>query len=311
MKVESDKFFVIILPFFNESDLIEDFLVLMERKLEKINLKFKLVFVNDGSTDNTAEIIQNYYFKISNITKEIIKLNSNSGHQNAIRQGLMYVKDNYLNQITGLITMDSDGEDNLDAINELVEKKDFDVVFVSRGKRSESFVFKSSYFFYKLIFKIITGKEINFGNYALISPKVLESISDKYFFHYSAFLSKQRFKIEKIKYDRNKRINGNSKMGFKNLLIHALRSFIEYHEDLIFFQIKVFLIMLLTFGLILGYVLYSKFISNTAIIGWSSNLLISLINGLLIMFSSIIISTLVITVKNTLEQKNIFYKKIE
>jgi glycosyltransferase involved in cell wall biosynthesis len=311
MKDNSDKFFVIILPFFNESDLIEDFLVLIEKKIEKIDSNFKLVFVNDGSTDNTVEIIHNYNFKNSNLTLEIIKLNSNSGHQNAIRQGLMYVKDNYLNQITGLITMDSDGEDNLDAIKELVEKKEFDVVFVSRGKRSESFLFKISYFFYKLIFKIITGKEINFGNYALISPKVLESISDKYFFHYSAFLSKQRYKIEKIKYDRNKRIKGNSKMGFKNLLIHALRSFIEYHEDLIFFQIKVFLIMLITFGLILGYVFYSKFISNTAIIGWSSNLLISLINGLLIMFSSIIISTLVITVKNTLEQKNIFYKKIE
>jgi hypothetical protein len=204
--------------------------------------------------------------------------------------------------------MDSDGEDNPDALEELANKTNYDVVFVSRGKRKENLTFKISYVFYKLMFKLITGKQINFGNYALISPKVLNAIAEKHFFHFSSFLSKQRFNIEYIKYDRNKRLKGKTKMGFKNLLIHALKSFIEYHEELIFFQIKVFVIMILTFTIISGYILYSKYFANTALIGWSSTLIIGLINGMLIMFSSIIISTLLMTLKNAMDQKNIHYK---
>ena len=98
-------------------------------------------------------------------------------------------------------------------------------------------------------------------------------------------------------------------MSFKNLVLHALKSFVEYFEELIFFQIKVFILILFAFGGISMYIMYSKFIIKNAIIGWSSNIIIGLINGLLIMFSSIIISTLLLTIKNTMDQKNIDIKK--
>jgi glycosyltransferase involved in cell wall biosynthesis len=305
---KDDKYFLIILPFFNESDLIIDLLNLLENKLTHLNNNFKLIFVNDGSTDNCTELIEEHIFQSQNISKEIIELNSNAGHQNAIRQGIIYAKQAHIDKCKGIIIMDSDGEDNPDAIAELANKKNYDVVFVTRGKRTEKLTFKTSYFCYKILFKIITGKQINFGNYALISPKVLKAIAEKHFFHFSSFLSKQRFKIEYIQYDRNKRLKGKSKMGFKNLLIHALKSFIEYHDELIFFQIKVFIIMMLTFFSISGYIIYAKYFAKTALIGWSSTLIIGLINGMLIMFSSIIISTLLMTLKNAMDQKNINYK---
>lgn len=308
MKNKEQKYFLIILPFFNESELIVELLILLENKLSSLNDKFKLVFVNDGSTDDCAELIEKYMFQCSNISKEIIELNNNAGHQNAIRQGIIYAKLNHLDNCKGVIIMDSDGEDNPNAIAELINKTNYEVVFVTRGKRKENITFKVSYFVYKKIFKLITGKNINFGNYALISPKVLNAIAEKHFFHFSSFLSKQRFKIEYIQYDRNKRLKGKTKMGFKNLLIHALKSFIEYHEELIYFQVKVFIIILFAFMGMLSYVVYEKYISHTAILGWSSTLLIGLINGILIMFSSIIISTLLMTLKNAMDQKNINYK---
>ncbi len=300
--------YIILLPIYNEGNLLNDFLNILENKLTNINVFFKIVFVNDGSTDNSVQIINNHNFNSKNLTKEIIELNGNGGQQNAIRSGLNYVNNNYKN-IYGVIVMDADGEDNPDALSELIEIKDYDVVFVTRGKREESYFFKISYIFYKLIFKIITGKQINFGNYSMISPKVLNNIAEKHYFHYSAFLSKQKFNIKKIQYNRNKRINGVSKMGFKNLFIHALKSFTEYSEELIFFQIKVFLTILLSFSGFSIYVFYSKFISKKALIGWSSNLMIGLINGLLIMFSSIIISTLLLIIKNSMDQKNIYLTK--
>jgi glycosyltransferase involved in cell wall biosynthesis len=308
MKNINNKYYVIILPFFNESDLITDLLNLLENKLSHLNDDFKLIFVNDGSTDNCQELLFNHNFKTDKISKEIIELNSNTGHQNAIRQGILHAKQYHLDKCKGIIIMDSDGEDNPDALAELANKTNYDVVFVTRGKRKENLSFKISYFIYKLIFKLITGKQINFGNYALISPKVLNAIAEKHFFHFSSFLSKQRFNIEYIQYDRNKRLKGKTKMGFKNLLIHALKSFIEYHEELIYFQVKVFIIILIAFTGMLTYIIYEKYISHTAILGWSSTLLIGLINGILIMFSSIIISTLLMTLKNAMDQKNIHYK---
>ena len=305
------KYFIIILPIFNEKDLIINFIELLEKKLNEIDENFRLIFVNDGSTDGSEELIKNYVTKSKNIQIELIELNNNAGHQNAIRQGLIYVKKIHINNIKGIIIMDSDGEDNPEAIKELTEIDKFDVVFVARGRRSESLTFKVSYFFYKIIFKLITGRQINFGNYSMISPKVLNAIADKHFFHYSAFLSKLRFNVKKINYDRNKRLNGKSKMGFKNLLIHALKSLIEYFEELIYFQIKVFMMILLAFTGMSIYIVYSKLIAKNAVMGWSSNIMIGLINGLLIMFSSIIISTLLLTLKNTLDQRNITFTKNE
>lgn len=303
------KKFVIILPFFNENELIIEFIKLINNNLKNLDANFLLLFVNDGSTDNTQSLISSYKGLNYNIEIQTIELKTNSGHQNAIRQGLIYVKNKYLELIDGVIIMDSDGEDNPEAISELITIKEFEIVFVTRGKRKESLLFKLSYFIYKLIFRTITGKQINFGNYSMINTKVLSSIADKNFFHYSASLSKQNFTIKKIKYNRNKRLSGSSKMNYKGLMIHGLKSFIEYNEELIYFQVKVFSILLVFFLSLLSYVFYSKFISNTAFIGWSSTLLVNLINGMLIIFSSIILSTLLYTIKNTLEQKNIIVKK--
>ena len=301
--------FVIILPLFNESSLIEKFIHQLEGSLSSINYNFTLLFVNDGSTDNSIDIISNYKIKSQNISIEIIELNSNSGHQNAIREGIIYTNFNLLEDTKGIIVMDSDGEDNPIAIKELTNLEDFDIVFVSRGKRKEKLTFKIGYFFYKQIFRLITGKSINFGNFSLLSPRVVKSISSKHFFHYSAFLSKQRFKIHTITYDRLKRINGSSKMGVKNLLFHGLKSFIEYTEEIVYFQLKLFGLLFLFLIGTSCYVFYSKYIAKDAVLGWTSSLLAELLNSLLIMFSSIIITTLILTIKNTLDQKTIVSKK--
>lgn len=303
--------YVIILPVFNESNLISKLYKSLEIELNQIDKSFTLLFVNDGSTDNTISEIKNINTNSNKIQIQIIQLNANSGHQNAIREGIIYTNDNLLEKTKGIIVMDADGEDNPQAIKELITFERFDIIFVTRGKRKESFSFKLGYFFYKLIFKIITNNSINFGNYSLLSPRVVKSISNKHFFHYSAFLSKQKFDIKTIKYDRLKRLDGKSKMGTKNLLFHGLKSFIEYTEEIVFFQLKIFGILILFLFGIVCYIFYSKFIVKNAVLGWTSSLLAELLNSLLIMFSSIIITTLVLTLKNTLDQKSIVAKKID
>ena len=218
-----NNFYVIILPFFNEGNVLSELIKQICENINEESENFILLFVNDGSTDDSQNILNNIIIKQKNIVLKSIELESNHGHQNAIRQGLIFVKQNYFTGLKGLIIMDSDGEDNPEAIKELTKKENFDIVFVVRGKRRESITFKLGYFAYKIIFKLITGKQINFGNYSMISKNVLNSIAEKNFFHYSAFLSKHKFKIENIKFARIKRIDGKSKMGYKNLLLNAIK----------------------------------------------------------------------------------------
>ena len=169
--------------------MIIRFLDELKTILETINHDFQIVIVDDGSTDDTRELLQSLDWQ-SKIKLNLVFLEHNKGHQGAIAQGLNYCKS--LN-ISHLVVMDSDGEDDPNAIKELVNNLSDPIVFVSRKRRKESIKFKVFYTFYKLLFYVVTGKKLNFGNYSMISKQVLLEISDKQFVHYSAFISKLNY----------------------------------------------------------------------------------------------------------------------
>lgn len=96
---------------------------------------------------------------------------------------------------------------------------------------------------YQFLFKMVTHKTINFGNYTMISRRVLDSAVGRSI-HYSAFLSKLRFTSVKVKHDRRKRLDGKSKMNYQSLAMHGLSSLIEYADYLLHFFIRLFLVSL-------------------------------------------------------------------
>ncbi len=300
------KKFVIISPSYNEEKVISLFLKELEDTFSLTEFSFLVIIINDCSTDSTLELLENFQFQSTHYELKTISLKYNVGHQEAIRQGLKYASQF---DAAGYIVMDSDGEDDPKAIIKLTNTNDFDIIFVSRGKRLESISFKIGYFFYKAIFKIISGNRINFGNYSMISKTVIEAVNEQNFVHYSAFLSKLKFKKYFIKYDRRKRIDGKSKMNSNNLVLHGLKSLIEYSEELLFFFIKLLVSVVVAFFIYGGYVVYTKFISQNAISGWSSTIILSLINSILIISSIIVLGLLIISKKNQLNPKNDIYKE--
>jgi hypothetical protein len=213
--------------------------------------------------------------------------------------------------VNGVIIMDSDGEDDPTAILEIIKITNFDIVFVERGRRKENLYFRIGYFFYKLLFYIVTGNKISFGNYSAISPKVLHAVYNQQYFHFAGFLAKQRFSINKIKYDRKNRIDGKSKMNYRNLVFHGLYSLVEYSEEILFFLIKIFMIVLISLSGLAFYVVYSKFISRTAIHGWSSTIIFNLIISGLIIISTIILGLLLLSIKKSITQVNGKYHEIK
>jgi glycosyltransferase involved in cell wall biosynthesis len=299
----------IVSPCYNEFDVIIKFLDELESILGPTGLYFHVIVVDDKSNDRSVELLQSYRFSSSNFTLKVIRLHYNVGHQDAIRQGLKYT--NSLEaKFDRIVVMDSDGEDDPTTIIEMIQMEPSEIILVERGKRQESFGFKMGYFFYKLVFNLLTGKRISFGNFSMFSNDVLESIANQKYFHFSSFLSKGKGSLQKLKSDRRMRIDGKSKMNFQSLLFHGLYSMIEFAEEILFTFIKFLLVIFLITLTLIGYVIYSKFYSEKAITGWASSLSSNLIIMCLIILSTIVIGLISLSIKKIILQKDQKYDQI-
>jgi glycosyltransferase involved in cell wall biosynthesis len=284
---------IIIAPCFNEGKAVIGFLERVEAATAALADRFEVVIVDDCSTDDTLALLRRFSFKSPNISLCVLHLKFNVGHQAAIYQGLLFASKL---PASHFIVMDSDGEDSPDAIPELLLHGDADIVHVVRGKRQEGSVFKMSYRIYKAVFRLITGKRMNFGNYCMISRKVADSAVHHSFTHFAAFLSKQRATRDSIIVSRERRIGGRSKMSFKNLLSHAFKSFVEYGEDLLLVFLKSFIVIMLLFFVAAGNVIYQKFVADTAILGWTSVVAIGLLNMAILSIGFFVLGILLLNV---------------
>lgn len=261
--------YAVIAPCFNEEQSIILFLKQLEKTLAALPHTFAVIVVDDGSVDNSLKLLSDFRFSAPNVTLQVLKLKFNVGHQMAIYQGLLYVSKL---DVDNVIIMDSDGEDDPQAIPLALQEEGYDIVEIKRGKRSEKLTFKLSYRVYKLIFLAITGKNMDYGNYSLINKTIVDRIAHTGYIHLPAYLLKQKARRTHITFNRGKRIQGESKLGMKGLLIHAFKSFIEFGEDLLLLFLKLFLVICVFLLIMLGDLLYQKFVAHTAILGWFSTL---------------------------------------
>ncbi|RCH55824.1 hypothetical protein DJ568_03445 [Mucilaginibacter hurinus] len=271
----------IVTPCFNENTTLLKFLAALNPVLQSAGRQFVVIVVDDASNDATMEMLENFSFSAANVELSIITLKYNHGHQGAIYQGLLYANSLNAQQV---IVMDSDGEDDPEAIPQLLDTKydNADIINVSRGKRNEKLSFRLFYKVYKLIFYVITGSRLDYGNFCRINKKVLECTADLSFTHFAAHLSKQKVKRARIVSDRKPRLDGKSKMKLKNLIHHAFRSFVEYAEELLMVFLKLFIILAFATILVVLYIVYQKLFTDNAILGWASTLSTTLI-GIAIM----------------------------
>ncbi len=287
--------YAIITPCFNENETIIKFLLSLEDTLHNLPYDFTVVVVNDCSTDNTLELLSKFSFRASNLTLDLLSLKVNLGHQGAIYQGLLYAKEL---EVDKYVVMDSDGEDDPHAVLSLLVHKEADIVHVVRGKRKEGLFFRVAYYFYKMLFKAITKRNMNFGNYCMINRRVLEAATHASFIHFAAFLSKVRGTHAYITFDRQKRIGGESKMKTDSLIYHAFKSLTEYAEDLLMMFLKLFIVLATCFVGLIGYIFYQKLFTDNAILGWASTMSISIFNTALISIGFYVIGILLLNISH-------------
>jgi glycosyltransferase involved in cell wall biosynthesis len=296
----------ILLPCFNESSGIDILTNLLVSELDKLPYLFELIYIDDGSLDDTKAYIENLEIPSPIINSVLLALDFNIGHQKAIRQGLLYVETKNFDNV---IIMDADGEDDPAAIKELLQNTNMDLVQIVRGKRNENWHFKFFYRLYQGLFKVVIGKRLNFGNFCMLSPKLVNTATENSFVHLAAFLDNQKCFKAKVKWDRNQRISGESKMGFKNLFYHAVNSFVENAQSLLFVFIKLSMFLILGILILTGFILYKKYAIEVAVPGWSSTLMATLFNSLLISIGVFVLGSLQLNVlsKQTANKKVVYY----
>ena len=264
----------IVIPMFNEEEVIDETTKRLRNKVNDLIKKkiiskdSKVLYVNDGSKDKTWE-------KITQINKEDklftgISLSRNRGHQNALVAGLLTAK-NYADIV---ISMDADLQDDINAIDEMLEKyhNGCDIVYGVRSARKKDTFFKkvTAEGFYK--FMKLMGVDIvyNHADYRLTSKRVLDEFSN--FKEVNLFLRGIfpliGFKTDVVYYERAERFAGTSKYPLKKMLNFAWDGITSFSvKPLRFICVLGFLILFISI-IIMIYAFIRKVTGNN-VEGWT------------------------------------------
>ena len=217
----------IVIPCYNEEEVLPETSKRLTAKLGAmiemglISQDSKIVFVNDGSKDHTWQLIRQYHEE--NPMIQGINLSRNKGHQSALLAGLMTVKE-YCDMA---ISMDADLQDDVDAIDQFVEKyyEGCEVVYGVRSERKTDSFFKraSAQSFYKLMLHMGVEIVYNHADYRLMSRRALDEMEG--FKEVNLFLRGIvpliGFQSGVVTYERHERFAGESKYPLKKMLNFA------------------------------------------------------------------------------------------
>ncbi|MDY4507140.1 MAG: glycosyltransferase family 2 protein [Candidatus Faecousia sp.] len=274
----------IVIPCYNEEAVLPITAPLFRDKLLSLSQQgiispdSRVLFVNDGSKDNTWNLI-------CQLAKEDehymgICLSRNRGHQNALLAGLMEAKDKC--DIT--ISIDCDGQDDINAMDAMVDEylSGAEIVYGVRSKRDTDTFFKrfTAESFYKLMKWMGADTVYNHADYRLVSSRALKEFAN--FKEVNIFLRGMfplvGFKSTCVYYERHERIAGESHYPLKKMLALAFDGI----TSLSIKPIRIItglgvVISLVAFALIV-YALVSYFTGNV-VSGWASSLIVTCFLG--------------------------------
>ncbi len=243
-----------MIPVFNDWDSLLILLREVDQVAGSLPVRIAVSVINDGSTiaPPTDLLTSEPLRDLDGV--EIIHLTTNVGHQRAIAVGLCAAVED--DNCDAILVMDADGEDSPHAISQMFQAAgnapEFCVV-AKRGKRTETFTFQIAYLLYKLLFKLLTGHQINFGNFCLLSQEYarrLVHIPDLWNSLPAAVL-RSRLPIKAVPIDRARRYVGESKMNLTSLVVHGFSGISVYAETIFvrFFFLTLALFLLSAFSI--------------------------------------------------------------
>ena len=218
----------LVIPCYNEEEVLPETAGRLKEKITsllekgKIDKTSRIVFVNDGSRDKTWEIIRSLHEQDPVFSG--INLSRNRGHQNALLAGLMTVKDH----ADMVISMDADLQDDIDAVDAMVDKylEGKDIVYGVRSSRAKDTFFKKATAegFYKMMNAMGANTVFNHADYRLMSKRALEGLAE--FGEVNLFLRGVvpmiGYPWDVVYYERGERYAGESKYPLGKMLSFAI-----------------------------------------------------------------------------------------
>jgi len=266
----SPKIFFVV-PCFNEAECLPETTKRLTKKLtaltkaRKISAQSKIVYVDDGSSDRTWEIISSLDSRIIGL-----KLAHNAGHQNALLAGLLYAKD----YCDAAISLDADLQDDINVIDQFIAKftSGAEIVYGVRNERKKDTFFKrhTALAFYKLMNLLGAHTIYNHADYRLMSQRALTELAK--FKEVNLFLRGivplLGFSTAIVEYKRSERFAGKSKYPLSKMLNFAV-------DGITSFSVKpirlIFSLGLLVSVISLGVLIYAIIVKclGRAISGWT------------------------------------------
>lgn len=266
--------FLILTPVLDDWDCLRRLLGLLDAKLTEAGLEADLLAVDDGSTAEPPEEIDDLP---GGAVKRVmvLRLTRNVGHQRAIAIALPLVRAHLRHR--AVIVMDADGEDRPEDVirfmREHLDRKDQSAIFARRTTRSEGPLFRCCYFLYRMLFRLLAGQDVRIGNFSLLPrgllPRVV-SISEIWN-HYSAGVRRARLPCVHLPCPRGARLAGRSRMNIVSLVTHGLNG-ISVYGDVVGTRALLFFSGLSALCVLLAVVtVVVRLATDWAIPGWATN----------------------------------------
>ena len=265
----------IVIPCYKEQEVLHETARRLKDKIEslisggKISPESHVLFVNDGSTDQTWPIICELHKADPMFSG--VDLSRNRGHQNALLAGLMTAKD----RADMVISMDADLQDDINAVDAMVDKfyAGCDIVYGVRSSRKKDTFFKkfTAEGFYRVMNFLGADTVFNHADYRLMSKRALEGLAQ--FREVNLFLRgivpMIGYQTGMVEYERGERFAGESKYPLKKMLAFAAEGItslstkpLQYITGLGFLIFAISILMLIHF-------IVQWAIGNT-VAGWAS-----------------------------------------
>ena len=241
----TDKLISIVLPVYNEHEILPTTIQTLEDFVAGQPQDYELIFVDDGSRDYSATIVEHARLKYHNL--KLVQFSRNFGHQIAITAGIRYASGDTI------VVMYADLQDPPEVIPAMIKQwqAGYQVVYGKRLQRDGETWFKkiSAHWFYRILAKLTTIQiPIDTGDFRLIDRQVAETLKkvnedDPYV---RGLVSWVGFQQTAVEYERHERLAGKSKYPFKKMIKLAFDGITSFSAVPLKFATARFIIKLAT-----------------------------------------------------------------
>lgn len=267
-----------VVPLYNESTVFWSLIERLTKVMNDSALRMEVILVDDGSRDDTAELIRQACHMDGRYNGVI--LSRNFGHQLALTAGLEHV-----NATEAVMIIDGDLQDPPELVESFYQKyrEGYDVVYAVREKRKEGWLKKQAYkYFYRLMRKISYAEiPLDSGDFSLVSRRVVDQLNNMP--EESRFIRGMRswigYKQIGITYERHERHAGDSKYPLTKLIGLAFNGIFNFSEYPIKMLSRLGLLSITVATLYLIYTLIMRFVFDSVESGFTALLFVIVLFG--------------------------------